>query len=66
LLASVDAETMRQGRTPKPRTNQKPTLQVIAEPAGEKATAAAGTIASADPTTSGRPLLSRPPRTSSS
>jgi hypothetical protein len=31
LLATVDAETMRQGRTPKQRTKRQPVLCVVAE-----------------------------------
>jgi hypothetical protein len=33
LLATTDAETMRQGRTPKPRATKKQTLRVVTEPA---------------------------------
>jgi hypothetical protein len=49
LLATVDAATLRQGRTPKDRARRAPVLRVIAEPQLEKA--ASGTIANADPAT---------------
>jgi hypothetical protein len=57
LLATVDAETMRQGRTPKPRAIRKQRLHVVAESAVEDATTA-GVVAveSADPA-SVRPSL---------
>jgi hypothetical protein len=52
LLATVDAETMRQGRTPKPRAVKKQKLHVVAESAVEDTTTA-GVVAveNADPTT---------------
>jgi hypothetical protein len=57
LLATVDAETMRRGRTPKPRAVKKQKLHVVAEPAVEDSTTA-GVVAveNADPATV-RPLL---------
>jgi hypothetical protein len=51
LLATVDAETMRQGRTPEQRAKQQPVLRVVPEPALDQVAMAAGTIASADPAT---------------
>ena len=49
LLATVDAETMREGRTPKARDRQKPRLRVVAEPVLE--IPATESVASADPST---------------
>jgi hypothetical protein len=57
LLASVGAETMRQGRTPRRQAKTEPRLRVVAEPAPETvATTATMPIANADPATV-RPLL---------
>ena len=57
LLASVDAETLRHGRTPKHHSTLEPVLRVVTDPAVEpEATPAAGTVASADPA-SVRPSL---------
>jgi hypothetical protein len=50
LLTTVDAETMKQGRTPKRRSTPEPVLRVVAEPT-EKATTVRATIASVDPAT---------------
>jgi hypothetical protein len=49
LLETVDAETMRQGRTPKASKRQQPRLRVVAEPLLK--TAATNLVASVDPST---------------
>ena len=50
LLASVDAETMRQGRTPKRHSTLDPVLRVVTDPVIEReAIPAARTVAIADP-----------------
>lgn len=52
LLVTVDAETMRRGRTPKPRAIRKQRLHVVAESAVEDSTTAGvGAIENADPAT---------------
>jgi hypothetical protein len=51
LLATVDAQTMRQGRTPKQREKQQPVLRVVPESALDHVATAAGATASADPAT---------------
>jgi hypothetical protein len=57
LLATVDAETLRHGRTPKPHSTLEPVLRVVTEPPVEReATPATGTVANADPA-SVRPSL---------
>jgi hypothetical protein len=49
LLASVDAETMRQGRTPTKRARREPVLREFSEPASEQLAAPATTVAEAEP-----------------
>jgi hypothetical protein len=50
LLASNDAETMRQGRTPKRHSTLEPVLRVVTDPVVEReVTPAAGMVANADP-----------------
>ena len=50
LLASVDAETLRHGRTPKRHTTLEPVLRVVTDTETEReATPAAGAVATADP-----------------
>jgi hypothetical protein len=50
LLATVDAETLRRGRTPKPRATKGPTLRVIADVMSDDATTTTVTgNANADP-----------------
>ena len=57
LLASVDAGTLRQGRTPKRHATLEPVLRVVKDPGVEReATPTAGTVAHADPS-SVRPSL---------
>ena len=57
LLASVDAETLRHGRTPKRHATLEPVLRVVTGPAFEReAPPTAGTVAIADPA-SVRPSL---------
>jgi hypothetical protein len=52
LLATVDAETMRHGRTTKRHSTLEPVLRVVTEPPVEReVTPPAGTVASADPAT---------------
>jgi hypothetical protein len=52
LLATVDAETLRHGRTPKPRTAKKPTLRVVTEHAeGDVTPTTVVANANADPAT---------------
>ena len=52
LLATVDAETLRAGRTPKHHSTLEPVLRVVTEPTVEReVTPPADTVASADPAT---------------
>src|SRR3954467_8748137 len=52
LLASVDAEAMKQGRTPEERSPKKALLRVVAEPPLEgEITTPERLVASADPST---------------
>jgi hypothetical protein len=56
LLATIEAETMRQGRTPKERARKDSGLRLVSEPLEPLDTDGAVTITNADPSTV-RPLL---------
>ena len=59
-----DAETMRQGRTPKRHSTLDPVLRVVTDPVIEReATPAARTVANLDPATVRPSLAQQPPRT---
>jgi hypothetical protein len=49
LLTTVDAETLRQGRTPKHRRSAKQTLRVVSESAADVGSTGGGPVANADP-----------------